>query len=167
MPLLQLRRTVSHQNNKQASVRRKTLRKCKKQQPLLHLGNCVYFTNFLESALLNKQPVSWRIQLTCSEWSNYPQQKSTVSVTEMGDLFASACCHFRCTHHAITGLEEHDRAAHSPAHCGFQDMRSCDLLLFSSSDHTPSGVTSLQTSEKYPVLLYQTFISRSWVTIRC
>lgn len=150
MPLLQLRRTVSHQNNKQASVRRKTLRKCKNSGQLLHFGNCVYFTNFLETVLSDKHPISCRIQLTCSEWSNYPQPNSTVSITEMGDLFASACCHFRCTHHAITGLEEHDRAAHSPAHCGFQDMRSCDLLLFSSNDHTPSRVTSITNIRKVP-----------------
>lgn len=115
-----------------------------------------FFTTLLKAALSYKHWVSWRGQQT---W------KSPVSVTEMGDLFASAHCHFKCTHHAITGVEEHDRPAHSPAHCGLQDMRSCDLLLFSSNDHTPAWVMSIQMSENYSALIHQTFMSCRGVTI--
>lgn len=98
--------------------------------------------------LLYKRSAAWRTWPTNSEWSDYPQQKSAIGVTETGDLFVLACCHFKCTHRPVTGSEEHDSPAHAPAHCGFQDTGSCNLLLFSSNDHTPSELMSKQTLKK-------------------
>lgn len=106
----------------QAHVMGKTLRKCKSSSQITYIPELVFILQTFERQCrhLNTEEVNLTHAVDLS-WANQISlaKNSTVSVTEMGDLFASARCHFRCMHHAITALEEHDRPTHSPAHSSF------------------------------------------------